>query len=141
MSTNFVFQGTMQWSFLFIQQQPCFNLVSTASSTFIFYSFQGSMKITEGCIFPATLNKALMCFSESPKPFETKEEAEMLKKVALHSLRRCKRIFFVNKMQPQNMTNFPRVSFFLLFQMLFRFALPMPFHQYKLAWTPFQWQG
>ena len=44
------------------------------------------MKITEGCIFPATLNSARMCFSESPTHLETKEDAEMLKNVALHSL-------------------------------------------------------
>ena len=46
---------------------------------------QASIKITEGCIFPATLNRARMCFSESPTHLDTKDEAEMLKKVALHS--------------------------------------------------------
>jgi hypothetical protein len=50
-----------------------------------FLCHQASIKITEGCIFPATLNRARMCFSESPTHLDTKDEAEMLKKVALHS--------------------------------------------------------
>lgn len=42
-----------------------------------------SMKITAGCKAPATANRARTIFSPSPIHLEVREEAEMLKKVAL----------------------------------------------------------